>query len=208
MIKVFKFGGTSIKDVQNIKNISQILKNYAKENLVVVFSAMGKVTNMLEEVVEEYMLKSKNAEQKLQKVKDFHTDILADLFPHEHSIYNEVNNLFVEIEWVLEDEPNLDYAFNYDQIVSLNSIPIGVSTQPVDDLKEMVTRLGVTYDVVSDISLTFAKKLDLPTFIIDDKVFLKRTTLIIEKSVIKKVFYPIFPLNKHINEVMKWLKIN
>jgi len=97
---------------------------------------------------------------------------------------------------------------NYDEIVSLNAIPIGVSTQPVDDLKEMVTRLGVTYDVGSDISLTFAKKLDLPTFIIDDKVFLKRTTLIIEKSVIKKIFYPIFPPNKHVNEVMKWLKIN
>ena len=97
---------------------------------------------------------------------------------------------------------------NYDAIISLNAIPIGVSTQPVDDLKEMVTRLGVTYDVVSDINLTFAKKLNLPTFVIDEKVFLKRTTLIIEKSVIKKVFYPIFPLNKHINEVMKWLKIN
>ena len=122
MIKVFKFGGTSIKEAQSIKNISQILKNYAEENLIVVFSAMGKVTNMLEEVVEEYMLKSKNAEQKLQKVKDFHTDILADLFPHEHSIYNEVNNLFVEIEWVLEDEPNPDFAFNYDQIVSVGEL--------------------------------------------------------------------------------------
>ena len=122
MIKVFKFGGTSIKDAQSIKKISQILKNYAKENLVVVFSAMGKVTNMLEEVVEEYMLKSKNAEQKLQKVKDFHADILADLFPDEHPIYNEVNNLFVEIEWVLEDEPNPDFAFNYDQIVSVGEL--------------------------------------------------------------------------------------
>ena len=101
-----------------------------------------------------------------------------------------------------------NFRDNYDEIVSLNAIPIGISTQPVDDLKEMVTRLGVTYDVVSDINLTFAKKLNLPTFVIDEKVFLKRTTLIIEKSVIKKVFYPIFPLNKHINEVMKWLKIN
>ena len=122
MIKVFKFGGTSIKDAQSIKNISQILKDYAEENLIVVFSAIGKVTNMLEEVVEEYMLKSKNAEQKLQKVKDFHADILVDLFPHEHSIYNEVNNLFVEIEWVLEDEPNPDFAFNYDQIVSVGEL--------------------------------------------------------------------------------------
>ena len=97
---------------------------------------------------------------------------------------------------------------NYDEIVSLNAIPIGVSTQPIDDLKEMVTRLGVIYDVVSDIDLKFAKKLTLPTFDIEDKVCLKRTTLIIEKSVIKKVFYPIFPPNKHVNEVIEWLKIN
>ena len=97
---------------------------------------------------------------------------------------------------------------NYDEIVSLNAIPIGVSTQPIDDLKEMVTRLGVIYDVVSDINLKFAKKLTLPTFDIEDKVFLKRTTLIIEKSVIKKVFYPIFPPNKNVHEVIEWLKIN
>ena len=101
-----------------------------------------------------------------------------------------------------------DFRDNYDKIVSLNAIPIGVSTQPIDDLKEMVTRLGVIYDVVSDINLRFAKKLTLPTFDIEDKVFLKRTTLVIEKSVIKKVFYPIFPPNKHINEVIEWLKIN
>ena len=97
---------------------------------------------------------------------------------------------------------------NYDEIVSLNAILIGVSTQLVDDLKEMVTRLGVTYDVVSDVNLKFAKKLSIPTFTIKDKVFLKRTTLIIEKSVIKKVFYPIFPPNKHVHEVIEWLKIN
>ena len=101
-----------------------------------------------------------------------------------------------------------NFRDNYDEIVSLNAIPIGVSTQPIDELKEMVTRLGVIYDVVSDINLKFAKKLTLPTFNIEDKVFLKRTTFIIEKSVIKKVFYPIFPPNKHVHEVMEWLKIN
>ena len=101
-----------------------------------------------------------------------------------------------------------NFRDNYDEIVSLNAIPIGVSTQLVDDLKEMVTRLGVTYDVVSDINLSFASKLNLPTFKIKKKVFLKRTTLIIEKSVIRKVFYPIFPPNKHVHEVIEWLKIN
>ena len=62
-----------------------------------------------------------------------------------------------------------DFRDNYDQIVSLNAIPIGVSTQPVDDLKEMVTRLGINYDVVSDINLRFAKKLSLPVFSIKGK---------------------------------------
>ena len=97
---------------------------------------------------------------------------------------------------------------NYDQIISINAIAIGLSTQSVDDIKEMVTRLKVTFDVVSDINLEFVKKLNLPTFTIDDKVFLKRLTLIIEKSVIKKFFYPIFTPNKHINKVIEWLKKN
>ena len=51
MIKVFKFGGASIMDVQNIKNVGNILQEYANQELVIVFSAMGKVTNMLENVV-------------------------------------------------------------------------------------------------------------------------------------------------------------
>ena len=122
MTKVFKFGGTSIRDAKSINNIVQILKKYSEENLVIVFSAMGKVTNMLEEVVQEYMLRNKNAEQTLQRVKDFHLSILEKLFSKEHLIYNEVNNLFVEIEWILEDEPKPDYSFNYDQIVSIGEL--------------------------------------------------------------------------------------
>ena len=122
MTKVFKFGGTSIKDANNIKRIAEILTKYASEDLVVVFSAIGKITNILEEVVESYMQKNGQAEDKLQLVKDFHAHLLGELFESNHAIYNEINNLFVEIEWVLEDEPNPDYAFNYDQIVSIGEL--------------------------------------------------------------------------------------
>ncbi len=122
MIKIFKFGGTSIKDAESIKRVTQILSKYADEDLIVVFSAMGKVTNMLEEVVENYMQKSGNAENKLQKVKDFHQEILLCLFKKKHSIYNEVNNLFFEMERVLEEEVKYDYAFNYDQIVPFGEL--------------------------------------------------------------------------------------
>ena len=97
---------------------------------------------------------------------------------------------------------------NYEKFIASNSIPIGVSTQSVEDLKEMVKRLQVPYDVLSDENLDFANLLDLPRFSINDKIFIKRLTLIIEKSIVKKVFYPIFQPDKHVNEVLEWLKKN
>ena len=60
MIKVFKFGGASIKDVAGVENVGNILQDYASEELVIVFSAMGKVTNMLEKVFEAYVQNSRN----------------------------------------------------------------------------------------------------------------------------------------------------
>ena len=126
MIKVFKFGGASIMDVQNIKNVGNILQEYANQELVIVFSAMGKVTNMLENVVDSYVQKSTNTNIVLQKVKDFHSIILRGIFKESHPIFDIVNNLFIEIEWVLEDEPNQDYAYDYDQIVSVGEF---LSTQ-------------------------------------------------------------------------------
>ena len=97
---------------------------------------------------------------------------------------------------------------NYEEFIILNSIPVGVSTQSIEDIKEMVNRLNVQYDVLSDESLKLSNLLNLPTFSINNKCYIKRLTLIIEKSVIKKVFFPIFPTNKHIIEVLKWLKTN
>lgn len=126
MIKVFKFGGASIMDVQNIKNVGNILQKYTGQKLVIVFSAMGKVTNMLEDVVDSYVHKSSNTNVAFQKVKDFHFIILSEIFKESHPIFDIVNNLFVEIEWVLEDEPNQEYAYDYDQIVSVGEF---LSTQ-------------------------------------------------------------------------------
>ena len=97
---------------------------------------------------------------------------------------------------------------NYDEIISLNALPIGISTQTVDDNKEMTTRLNIPYDVVSDEKLELKNELNLPTFSIKEKIYLKRLTLIIEKKVIKKVFFPINSIDKHISEVLKWLKEN
>ena len=83
-----------------------------------------------------------------------------------------------------------------------------MSTQSVPDIKEMATRLLVPYDVVSDENLSFAKQLQLPTFKIEDNVYIKRLTLIVEKSIIKHFFYPVFPPDLHVKEVLQWLDSN
>ena len=97
---------------------------------------------------------------------------------------------------------------NYDSLISLNAIPIGISTQSIIDNKEMTSRLGVPYDVLSDEKLELQNLLNLPIFLINNQVFLKRLTLVVEKNIIKKVFYPIFPIDTHIEEVLKWLQEN
>ena len=96
----------------------------------------------------------------------------------------------------------------YEEFIKLNAIPIGLSTQSINDIREMTSRLMIPYDVLSDEKLIFLKQMKLPTFEIDSNVYIKRLTLIVEKSKIKHVFYPIFPPHEHINEVLKWLKEN
>ena len=97
---------------------------------------------------------------------------------------------------------------NYDEIISLNAVPIGISTQNVVENKEMTNRLKVPYDVLSDDKLELSNALNIPTFSVNSKIFLKRITLIVEKKIIKKVFYPINDINKHIEEVLEWLREN
>jgi len=97
---------------------------------------------------------------------------------------------------------------NYDEIISLNAVPIGISTQRVDDNKEMTSRLAVPYDVLSDEKLELRAALKLPIFSVNNKNYLRRLTLIIEKNIIKKIFYPIHNIDKHIEEVLQWLRKN
>ena len=77
-----------------------------------------------------------------------------------------------------------------------------------EDIKEMALRLSIPYDVVSDEKMTFIKLMNLPTFIIENKTYIKRITMIVEKSIIKHVFYPIFPPDLHVKDVIHWLEKN
>jgi len=121
-IRVFKFGGSSIKDAAAIKNVVTILKQYQEERLLIVVSAMGKTTNALEEVVAAHARKDGKAFELLNEVKKAHYEIMGALFEQGDDAFVSVNDTFVEIEWVLEEEPHENYDYMYDQIVSVGEL--------------------------------------------------------------------------------------
>lgn len=122
MIRIFKFGGSSIRNIKSIKKIAKIIQEHQEDQLIVIFSAIGKVTNMLEEVVNSYFSQDGQERLLLKGIRDFHEDIARELFEEEHSIFDDINNLFIEIEWLIDEVPINKYAYNYDQIVSIGEL--------------------------------------------------------------------------------------
>lgn len=125
---VFKFGGASVKDAAGVINLSNIIKKYAGQQLLIVVSAMGKTTNALEKLTKAYINGSDVLHTVFDEIKDYHFNIVTELFAPNHPVFNEVANTFVEIDWMIEDEPHADHDFIYDQIVSIGEL---VSTRIV-----------------------------------------------------------------------------
>ncbi len=118
-MKIFKFGGASVKNAAAVKNIAEVLSLFKNEQLVIVISAMGKTTNALEQVVNAYITKDETLREYVEEVKNYHATIIEDLgFESDHKIYADLANALVEIDWILEEEPFRGYGFAYDQIVS------------------------------------------------------------------------------------------
>ena len=122
MNSIYKFGGSSLKNATNIKLVTKIISENKEDDMVIVFSAMGKVTNMLEEVVNSYFNKQKKVRNLLKKVRDFHVSLANQLFNKNDKVFNEINNLIVEIEWVIDDAPTDNYSYYYDQIVAIGEL--------------------------------------------------------------------------------------
>ncbi len=121
-LKVFKFGGASVKDAAGVKNVTNILQSYHGDPIIIVVSAMGKTTDALERIVAAHAHKTGEAYNLLENLKQSHYAIMADLFGKSHPAYDDVNDTFVAIEWVLEEEPHPNYDFLYDQIVSAGEL--------------------------------------------------------------------------------------
>lgn len=100
----------------------------------------------------------------------------------------------------------LGFASTYKELLRLGFTLWGVSTQEQTYQQELVTRLSLPFEILSDADLLLANILTLPTFNVEGKTLLKRLTLIINDGIIIKVFYPVFPPDKHPLEVLTWAK--
>lgn len=121
-IQVFKFGGASVRDAAGMNNVANIIKDHGDVPLVIVVSATGKTTNALEALVQAQYKDRESRYGLLEKIKEDHFRILAELFEEDHPVFDEVNDAFVEVEWVLEEEPHPDFDYTYDQIVPVGEI--------------------------------------------------------------------------------------
>ena len=121
-MRIFKFGGASVKSAEGVKNLAGIVAKNLDQPLVVVVSAMGKITNKLEQL-SAYTFQYKKIDQtKLDEVKRYHLDIINDLFKKDHPIVDRIEKEFANLEVSCLKHLNRSYDFYSDQTVSYGEI--------------------------------------------------------------------------------------
>lgn len=118
-MKVFKFGGASVKHAEAVRNVTSILKQHDKDSLWVVVSAMGKTTNALERVVIAF-LKNEPFESEIQDIYTYHQHLIRDLFENPEPVLTQLEEVLEVVRKNLvkgKDEDEL-----YDQVVSLGEV--------------------------------------------------------------------------------------
>ena len=116
-MKIFKFGGASVKDAESVKNVAVVLESEGFGKWLLVVSAMGKTTNALEKVVEYYFAKQ-DYHAEIEKIKQNHLEISNGLFSANHPVFAEISLFFDDIESFLRRNKSPNYNFVYDQVVS------------------------------------------------------------------------------------------
>jgi len=127
-MKVYKFGGASVKSADAVRNTLNII-SLNDEKLVIIISAMGKMTNAFETLVSKYF-KTKNYNEEFELIYNFHLDICKNLFSEKSEIYPKINNIFDELKQILSQKPNNDFDKEYDKIVCFGEI---ISTMIVSE---------------------------------------------------------------------------
>ena len=122
-MKIFKFGGASVKDAESIKNVASVLNYTGYDNTIIVVSAIGKTTNLLEKLVKDYVSKSVNLKNTFHELIDSHLKILNELdFNKNSKLIIDVKKIIQKIKFFLDNNKSPNYDFIYDQVVSFGEI--------------------------------------------------------------------------------------
>lgn len=123
-MKVFKFGGASVKDAAAVINVGNIISRFENTPLVIVVSAMGKTTNALEGIMTSFSLgEGEKAKQLIEELRGYHQTIIGELFMNSATIIStEVHAIFDELIEKCVQPMEGDYDYNYDQIISLGEV--------------------------------------------------------------------------------------
>ena len=122
-MRVYKFGGASVKDAEGVKNVAEVLKTTGYANTLVVISAMGKTTNAMELVIKNYFENKEELQSSIHEVIKFHNEILLDLFDNEqHEVFKSVKALFYELKTFFKTNKSQDYNYVYDQTIGFGEL--------------------------------------------------------------------------------------
>lgn len=120
-MKVFKFGGASVKDADGVRNVAKVLKHFALDDLVVVVSAMGKTTNALERVTWDFV-DGRDASALTAALREEHMGVLRAVAPDDRSAATHLAEQFARLDALLRGKPSGNVDRDYDQIVSLGEV--------------------------------------------------------------------------------------
>ncbi len=119
-MKIFKFGGVSIKNAVGVKNVAQVLQKTGYDDILIVISAMGKMTNAFEKLTDAYFYKKEELSFLIDHVRAHHYNIASDLFKSKkHQIFSEIEEIFTEMTKFMVSNRSKDYNYVYDQIVAI-----------------------------------------------------------------------------------------
>ncbi|WP_343673140.1 aspartate kinase [Chitinophaga sp.] len=123
-MKVFKFGGASLESIERIQQVAAIVQSFPDQQILIVISAMGKTTNNLEKVAENFYLRKREiAAQLLFNIEKSHTEVAEKLLGNRtHPVFDQLQQFFTEAEWTLGEKPGRPYDYYYDQLVSLGEL--------------------------------------------------------------------------------------
>ena len=118
-MKVFKFGGASVRDHHGVINLFNIVKLLKLKKTVIVISAMGKTTNAFEKVVNAYFNDLDQINLFIDEIKKMHFNLIRKLFKDiNEELEINIDKIFSELNSFIISNKNMNYSYVYDQIVS------------------------------------------------------------------------------------------